>query len=159
MEALIQFCHHWILIFFLPCCVFLLKNTLQECWILVILLLFSLVSTSFFLLRRKSVALGFNIKLQLLKLKLWSPSWSGTLPVSYRSFLTNQTMSKYCDLDYLRMIRTFSSFLYEIEKFWFDFNLVKNSILYWTAKTISYSNYNSDQQIGRDFGRAFGLVF
>ena len=38
-------------------------------------------------------------------------------------------------------------------------NLVKNPILYWTAKTISYSNYNSDQQIGHDFERVFGLVF
>ena len=39
------------------------------------------------------------------------------------------------------------------------FNLVKNLILYWTAKTISYSNYNFDQQIGRDFERVIGLIF
>ena len=49
MEAFIQFCHHWILIFlFLPCCVILLKNTFQECWILAGLLFFSVVSTFFF---------------------------------------------------------------------------------------------------------------
>ena len=73
----------------------------------------------FFLLRWTSPAYRFNIKLQLFKLKLWSPSWSGTLPVSYRSFLTNQTMSKYCDLNYRRRIRPFSSLGCEIEKFWF----------------------------------------
>ena len=39
------------------------------------------------------------------------------------------------------------------------YNLIKNLILYWTAKTIFYFNYNSDQHIGRDFERAFGLIF
>ena len=124
--------------FFLPCCVILLKKTLQECWILVGLLLFSLVSI-LLLLRRKSATLGFHIKLQLFKLKLRSPSWSGTLPELYRSFLSNEMMSKYCDLDYHRIIRTSSSFLYAIEIFWFglqpcqkldSFSECKNSLLF-----------------------------
>ena len=62
-----------------------------------------------FLLRRKSAALGFNIKI-LVEV--------GTLLASYRGLFTNQMMSKYYDLNYLSRIRP-SSFLWEIKKFWF----------------------------------------
>ena len=125
--------------FFFPWCVFLLKNTLQECWILAGLLLFSFVSTFFFSLEEN--LLPWNLTSNNNSL-----SWScgilvevGTLPASYKRFLTNQTMSNHCNFDYLRRIRPPYSFLYEIEKFWFglqpcqklDFLLdCKNNLLF-----------------------------
>ena len=89
-----------------------LPRMLNPCWSSFFLRCFHFL----FLLRRKSATLGFNIKLQLFKLNLWSPSWSGTLLAWYRSFFTNQMTLTYCDLDYPRMIRTSFSCLYENRK-------------------------------------------
>ena len=139
MEALIQFCHHWILIFFfLPCCDFLLKNTLQHFWILAGLLLFSLVSTFFFFLEENLFPWDLTSNYNSL-------NWSCGVLVEVEhcqhriSFLANQTTLKYNDLNYLRIIRTFFLFLYEIENFWFglqhcqkldSLSECKNSLLY-----------------------------
>ena len=85
-----------------------------------------------FLLRRKSVAyLGFNIKLQLLKLNLWSPSWSGnTASVVQKRFDQPKDVYKILISTTLEELGPPLHFSVKDKNPDSAHNLVKNSILY-----------------------------